>query len=101
MVRDAEAWCAYHRCRGHSTEKCFRLRDLIEVLIKSGHLRKFIEDAAQGRVVVPKVPRRDQRDPPDSMEELPKTRVSVNTIFGGFSGAEDDQGIAPHELSRS
>ncbi|PNX83253.1 hypothetical protein L195_g039293, partial [Trifolium pratense] len=30
MGPDGDAWCAYHRCRGHSTEKCFRQRDLIE-----------------------------------------------------------------------
>ncbi|PNX65993.1 hypothetical protein L195_g054828 [Trifolium pratense] len=45
----------HHRAKGHDTEKCFRLRDLIKELIRSGHLRKFIDDAAQGRVVVPKV----------------------------------------------
>jgi hypothetical protein len=38
LGQNINAWCAYHRCRGHDTEKCFRLRDLIEELIKSGHL---------------------------------------------------------------
>ncbi|MCI76883.1 hypothetical protein A2U01_0098153, partial [Trifolium medium] len=36
------------------TESCFRLRDLIEDLIKSGHLQKFLEDAAKGHVALPK-----------------------------------------------
>ncbi|MCI13362.1 gag-pol polyprotein, partial [Trifolium medium] len=45
MGQDANAWHAYHRCKGHDTESCFKLRDLIEDLIKSGHLRKFLEDA--------------------------------------------------------
>ncbi|CAJ2645421.1 unnamed protein product [Trifolium pratense] len=80
------AWCAYHRCRGHSTEKCFRLRDLIDELIKSGHLRRFIDDAAQGRVVVPKIPRQEPRDTQGPSKEPPKERISVNTIAGGFSG---------------
>jgi mRNA-degrading endonuclease YafQ of YafQ-DinJ toxin-antitoxin module len=56
------AWCAYHRCKGHDTEKCFRLIDLIEELIKSGHLRKFLDDAANGKVVVLKNQRNPQRD---------------------------------------
>ncbi|MCI28317.1 hypothetical protein A2U01_0049517, partial [Trifolium medium] len=46
MGPDANAWCAYHRCKGHDTENCFWLRDLIEDLIRSGHLRKFLDDAA-------------------------------------------------------
>jgi hypothetical protein len=56
------AWCVYHSCRGHDTKKCFRLRDLIEELIKSGHLRKFLDDAGNGKVVVPKTQRNPQRD---------------------------------------
>ena len=48
--------------------KCFRLRDLIEELIKSGNLRKFLEDAADGKVVVPKV----RRDPQGNQEENPE-----------------------------
>ncbi|GAU51914.1 hypothetical protein TSUD_416970, partial [Trifolium subterraneum] len=48
MGPDIEAWCAYHRCKGHDTERCFFLRDLIEELIRSSHLTKFLEDAAKG-----------------------------------------------------
>ncbi|PNX84239.1 reticuline oxidase-like protein [Trifolium pratense] len=80
------AWCAYHRAKGHDTEKCFRLRDLIEELIRSGHLRKFIDDAAQGRVVVPKVQRQDSKEPPGRDEDQTRMRIAVNTIAGGFSG---------------
>jgi hypothetical protein len=79
LGQNTNAWCAYHRCKGHDTEKCFRLRDLIEELIKSGHLRKFLEDAADGKVVVPKV----RRDPQGNQEENPegeKVRIAVNTI---------------------
>ncbi|GAU44843.1 hypothetical protein TSUD_400440 [Trifolium subterraneum] len=54
MGPDTEAWCAYHRRKGHETERCFRLRDLIEDLIRSGHLRKFLEDAAKGQIALPK-----------------------------------------------
>ncbi|PNX91900.1 gag-pol polyprotein [Trifolium pratense] len=86
LGQNENAWCAYHRCKGHATEKCFRLRDLIEELIKSGHLRKFIEDAAEGRVVVPKKPRQQVQDSSERREEPPKERVSVNTIAGGFAG---------------
>ncbi|KAK2392509.1 hypothetical protein QL285_065861 [Trifolium repens] len=79
LGHNTNAWCAYHRCKGHDTEKCFRLRDLIEELIKGGHLRKFLEDAADGKVVVPKV----RRDPQGNQEENPEgenVRIAVNTI---------------------
>jgi hypothetical protein len=76
------AWCAYHRCKGHDTEKCFRLRDLIEELIKSGHLRKFLDDAANGKVVVPKTKRNQQREQGEKSGEK-KVRIAVNTIAGG------------------
>ncbi|WJX20133.1 hypothetical protein P8452_09723 [Trifolium repens] len=59
LGQNTNVWCAYHRCKGHDTEKCFRLRDLIEELIKSGHLRKFLDDTANGKIVVPKT----RRDP--------------------------------------
>ncbi|MCI64233.1 hypothetical protein A2U01_0085491, partial [Trifolium medium] len=58
----------------------------IEELIKSGHLRKFIEDAAQGQVVVPKQPNHQQRSQPDRDGESSKSRIAVNTIARGFSG---------------
>ncbi|MCI52808.1 hypothetical protein A2U01_0074054, partial [Trifolium medium] len=25
MGPDGNAWCAYHKCKGHETERCFRL----------------------------------------------------------------------------
>ncbi|MCI98231.1 hypothetical protein A2U01_0119534, partial [Trifolium medium] len=36
-------WCAYHRCRGHDIEKCYKLKALIEELIREGHLKKLID----------------------------------------------------------
>ncbi|KAK2415928.1 hypothetical protein QL285_038365 [Trifolium repens] len=62
LGQNTNAWCAYHRCKGHDTENCFRLRDLIEELIKSSHLRKFLDDAANEKVIIPKVRRDPQRD---------------------------------------
>ncbi|PNX84732.1 gag-pol polyprotein, partial [Trifolium pratense] len=101
MGLDDNAWCSYHRCRGHSTEKKFRLRDLIEELIKSGHLRKFIEDAAQGRVVVPKIPRQEPWNTPGSGKEPPKERISVNTIAGGFSGGGESSSARKRYVRRA
>ncbi|WJX84068.1 hypothetical protein P8452_66678 [Trifolium repens] len=85
LGQNMNALCAYHRCKGHDTEKCFRLRDLIEELIKSGHLRKFRDDAANRKIVVPKARRDPQRDQEENPEGE-KVRISVNTIAGGFAG---------------
>ncbi|PNX84468.1 gag-pol polyprotein [Trifolium pratense] len=90
---NSNAWCAYHRAKGHDTKKCFRLRDLVEELIKSGHLRKFINDAAQGRVVVPKVHRQDSKEPPERDEDQTRARIAVNTIAGGFSGGSGSNNV--------
>ncbi|GAU40680.1 hypothetical protein TSUD_88260 [Trifolium subterraneum] len=35
MGANENAWCHYHRAKGHDTEKCYRLKDLIEKLISS------------------------------------------------------------------
>jgi hypothetical protein len=94
------AWCAYHRCKGHDTEKCFRLRDLIEELIKSGHLRNFLNDAANGKVVVPKTQRGPQRDQGQSSGEE-KIRIAVNTIAGGFVGGDESSNARKRYVSRA
>ncbi|MCI71504.1 hypothetical protein A2U01_0092767, partial [Trifolium medium] len=43
MGPDKEARCHYHRANGHDTEDCYRLRDIIEELVKAGHLDKYLE----------------------------------------------------------
>ncbi|WJX92616.1 hypothetical protein P8452_74233 [Trifolium repens] len=87
-------------CKGHDTEKCFRLRDLIEELIKSGHLRKFLEDAADGKVVVPKV-RRDTQGNQEENPEGEKVRIAVNTIARGFAGGGESSNARKRYVRRS
>ncbi|GAU33133.1 hypothetical protein TSUD_363340 [Trifolium subterraneum] len=81
MGPDTEAWCTYHRCKGHDTERCFRLRDLIQDLIRSGHLRKFLEDAAKGQIALPKQTPNQQKGEGDERNKGEKQRVAVNTIL--------------------
>jgi hypothetical protein len=94
------ALCAYHRCKGHDTEKYFRLRDLIEELIKSGHLRKFLDDAANGKVVVPKIQRDPQRDQGQGSGGE-KARIAVNTIAGGFAGGGESSNARKRYVRRA
>ncbi|MCI46135.1 hypothetical protein A2U01_0067375, partial [Trifolium medium] len=55
-------------------------------LIKSGHLRKFLDDAAQGKTVMPKQQRRQPENRSDGNRGEEKVKITVNTIAGGFAG---------------
>ncbi|GAU22857.1 hypothetical protein TSUD_282240 [Trifolium subterraneum] len=101
MGPDTEAWCAYHRCKDHYTERCFRLRDLIEDLIRSGHLRKFLEDAAKGQVAIPKQIPNQQKGENDNINKGEKHRVAVNTIYGGFAGGGEVNSARKRYVRRS
>jgi hypothetical protein len=86
MGRNENEWCRYHRCKGHDTEKCFRLRDLIEELIRSGHLRRFIEKAAQEKTARERSTRSPRNPPPGEAKGKDQPRIAVNTIADGFAG---------------
>jgi hypothetical protein len=58
---------------------------LIEELIKSGYLRKFLDDAAAGKVIVPKVQHNHPKDRSDGEDQGKGRRIFVNTIAGGFA----------------
>ncbi|MCI62720.1 hypothetical protein A2U01_0083977, partial [Trifolium medium] len=66
-------------CKGHDTENCLRLRDLIEDLIKSGQLRKFLEDATKGHIALPKQERFPPKKESGEASKGDKSRVAVNT----------------------
>ncbi|GAU51615.1 hypothetical protein TSUD_182110 [Trifolium subterraneum] len=101
MGPNTEAWCAYHRCKGHDTERCFRLRDLIEDLIRSGHLRKFLQDAAKGQVALLKQIPYQQKGEGDGGSKGEKHRVVVNTISGGFAGGGESISARKRYVRRS
>ncbi|GAU27362.1 hypothetical protein TSUD_55150 [Trifolium subterraneum] len=91
MGANENAWCHYHRAKGHDTEKCYRLKDLIDKLISSGHLRKFLERAAKGDLNKRSPPRSLRRSPPRKDDEKEPKRIAVNTIAGGFAGGGESK----------
>ncbi|GAU39516.1 hypothetical protein TSUD_68800 [Trifolium subterraneum] len=100
MGANENAWCHYHRAKGHDTEKCYRLKDLIEKLISSGHLRKFLERAAKGDLNKRPPPRSPRRSPPREGDEKEPKRIAVNTIAGGFAGGGESKAARKRYLRR-
>ncbi|GAU29790.1 hypothetical protein TSUD_293580 [Trifolium subterraneum] len=101
MGPDIEAWCSYHRCKGHDTERCFRLRDLIEDLIRSGHLGKFLEDAAKRQIALPKQMPYPPKGEGDGGNKGEKHIVAVNTISGGFARGGESNSARMRYVRRS
>ncbi|KAK2425775.1 hypothetical protein QL285_024519 [Trifolium repens] len=101
MGRNENEWCHYHRCKGHDTEKCFRLKDLIEELIRSGHLKKFIERAAQDNKARQRSPRSPRDPPTEEAREKDQPRIAVNTIAGGFAGGGNSNNARKRYVRKS
>ncbi|KAK2444491.1 hypothetical protein QL285_015516 [Trifolium repens] len=101
MGRNENEYCHYHRCRGHDTEKCFRLKDLIEELIRSGHLKKFIERAAQENKARQRSLRSPRNPPTGDAREKDQPRIAVNTIAGGFAGGGNSNSARKRYVRKS
>jgi len=78
MGSNKDAWCKYHRVRGHDTDDCIHLKREIEKLIQSGKLRGYTrgrhDENGWGTYEV-----RDNRHGEENKHTL-------NTISGGFAG---------------
>lgn len=45
LGNDAKAWCAFHRVKGHHTERRHHLKKEIETLIQRGQLVSYVKEA--------------------------------------------------------
>ncbi|GMN38329.1 hypothetical protein TIFTF001_007560 [Ficus carica] len=81
--RNQNKYCNFHKDVGHDTKDCIQLRDQIELLIRDGHMREFVE-----RIITPTGPSRPAQDarrnsrPSDQNDEQEQEHI-VHTIFGG------------------
>ncbi|GMN39713.1 hypothetical protein TIFTF001_008939 [Ficus carica] len=83
--RNQNKYCNFHKDVGHETKDCIQLRDQIELLVRDGHLRDFME-----RIITP-ADAANKTAPATSYPELgPSNRTTaselkhiVHTIFGG------------------
>lgn len=94
MGKDENAWCTYHRLRGHHTENCHQLKKEIEILIQRGWLLLYVKDV-EGHPGKRSHPREDpsSENPAQkkgkNAKEVPKSRITsytLNTIAGRFVG---------------
>ncbi|GMN74649.1 hypothetical protein TIFTF001_052422, partial [Ficus carica] len=82
--RNPNKYCHFHKDIGHDTKNCIQLRDQIELLIREGHLREFVE-----RIITPTgqssrpAPTARQNPVPVNRAEEPEPEHIVHTIFGG------------------
>ncbi|GMN66037.1 hypothetical protein TIFTF001_035104 [Ficus carica] len=84
--RNQNKYCNFHKDVGHDTKDYIQLRDQIELLIRDGHLREFVE-----RIITPigssgrAAPVARQNPRPSSRTDEPKQEHIVHTIFGGIA----------------
>jgi hypothetical protein len=46
---DRKKWCEYHQDHGHYTNKCIKLKDAIERLVRRGKLKEFVQPQRESR----------------------------------------------------
>ncbi|GMN63036.1 hypothetical protein TIFTF001_032106 [Ficus carica] len=82
--RNQNKYCNFHKDVDHDTKDCIQLRDQIELLIRDGHLREFVE-----RIITPvglsgrAAPAARQNSGPGNWTNDPEQEHIVHIIFSG------------------
>ena len=92
VQRNQSLRCDYHKDYGHETNRCRSLEFLVERLIRTGHLRRYVREMARGAEAAPAVERITA-----SVELSPEPRPTINYILGG---PIDDQYQSKHQKRR-
>jgi hypothetical protein len=74
---------------------------LIEELIRSGNLKRFIERAAQENKARESSPRSPHNPPSKEARGKDQPRIAVNTITGGFAGGGNSNNARKHYVRKS
>ncbi|KAJ1431725.1 hypothetical protein SESBI_06962 [Sesbania bispinosa] len=113
---DKNKYCTFHEGRGHDTDKCIQLKDVIEQLVRAGRLGQYVkrigddesekkkkhrdrppssDDKGSHRRRKSKSPRKEKDHHVDRRERSPAPRkgpneetpqIQINTIARGFAG---------------
>nr|XP_009767222.1 PREDICTED: uncharacterized protein LOC104218432 [Nicotiana sylvestris] len=94
-TRKSDAFCEFHKDRGHKTEDCHALRLEVANLLQQGHLKEFLSD--KGRNTLAK-----GRERPDSPKP-PSPAPTINMIIEGSDDAfiKNIKFTATHKFKRS
>ncbi|XP_052206795.1 uncharacterized protein LOC127811124 [Diospyros lotus] len=70
MGKNQEEYCRYHRTWGHSTDHCRELKNQIEMLIREGHLQRYVRnEGEESRESWQRVDRRDGHERQDPRQQ--------------------------------
>ncbi|XP_026400071.1 uncharacterized protein LOC113295960 [Papaver somniferum] len=87
-TKDHPKCCHYHQYRGHSTNNCREVKDIVQHLIRDGYLRQFIRHPAQ-ETAMP--------DAPVHQVRIDRSTQFVNTIS---HSATQEYNLNPGIMSR-
>ena len=89
--RDMTKYCEFHRDHGHRTDDCIQLKKEIELLIRRGHIRRYV--VPEDRNQAPPSPAR-QLAPAQHQQPLGK----INVISRGFTGGGESSSVRKAHL---
>ena len=92
--RDHSKRCAFHKEHGHTTKTCRCLHDLVERLIKAGHLKQYLRSDTRGRDAF-------QNHNSGAPRAPAAPKVVINYINGGPSDEEYDSKRKRQKLLRA
>ncbi|XP_019171367.1 PREDICTED: uncharacterized protein LOC109166924 [Ipomoea nil] len=80
--KDKSKHCAFHRCRGHDTEDCTNLKQLLEDLLRAGKLDKCVGKKHEGkRLSGKRGPKQSDSDRKDDSREGGKRQKTEPITF--------------------
>ncbi|XP_026399689.1 uncharacterized protein LOC113295573 [Papaver somniferum] len=87
-TKDHPEYCHYHQYRGHSTNNCREVKDIVQHLIRDGYLRQFVRHPAQTTAAP---------DAPVHQVRIDRSTQFVNTILHSATQAYN---LNPGTMSR-
>ena len=81
--RNKSLRCDYHKDHGHKTNQCQSLKFLVEKLIRTGHLRRYLREPTRGTTAASTADRAVA-----DIERPSEPRPTINFILGGPANSQ-------------